>query len=280
MILRVLISAAAVAASIAPSAAAEAPLAGKWRITRAVVAPWADEAAAGEPSLAVGATVRFRARSIVGPHPIGCQNAQFAPSDVPVEGLFQGAGLTPEDAIALGLAGRNFSGVSVTCDSGVFEYHRADGESLLLALDNRIWTLDRTPGSRASASSPEGVVQRFLEAHFAGDMGFHPTAVNRKQEYLSQELKAKISDYFAKGADPDETPEVNGDPFTDSQEYPARFAVRLDDRSTPGISAPVEFSDAFTRKTVLFEMKREKGRWRINDLVYEDGKSFSALLGG
>lgn len=81
----------------------------------------------------------------------------------------------------LGLAGASFKGVSVRCDTGVFEYHYADEDTMLLALDNRIWTLARTAGTRAAEAAPEGVVQRFLEAHFAGDMGFTPETADAER---------------------------------------------------------------------------------------------------
>ena len=38
-----------------------------------------------------------------------------------------------------------------------------------VAIDNVIWTLDRSPGALAAATTPAGVVQRLLEAHFAFD---------------------------------------------------------------------------------------------------------------
>ncbi|MFZ5618340.1 MAG: DUF3828 domain-containing protein [Pseudomonadota bacterium] len=273
---------AAVAASVFGVAfAADEPAAaiqGKWRITRAVVAPWTDEAGVGEQPAWIGEAVAFRSKSVKGPHPIACGGAKYETGDVPVEGLFQGAGLTSNDAIALGLAGDSFAGVFITCDTGVFDYFRASDDSLLLALDNRIWTLDRTAGTRASKNSPEGVVQRFLETHFAGDMGFWPSALEGERSYFSQAFAAGIDAYFTKIQNPDEVPAIDGDPFSDSQEYPARFAVRADDKTKPGVAVPVEFADAFRKRMVVFELARENGRWLINDLRFEDGTRLSALL--
>ena len=39
------------------------------------------------------------------------------------------------------------AGVSLTCDRGIFEYHVADAQSILVALDNVIWTLNRSAGT-------------------------------------------------------------------------------------------------------------------------------------
>jgi hypothetical protein len=270
------------AALLAPVAAfaADGPSAhfGKWRITRAVVAPWTDEAGAGEAPALVGETVVFKARSVKAPAPLGCANAKYETTSVPPEGLFQGAELTVEQASNLGLVAGDLTGMSLACDTGVFEFHDAGPQAMLFALDNRIWTLDRSPGALASASSPEGAVQRFLEAHFAGDMGFSAEALASKRDRLSPALAAAIDAYFARPQDPEEAPPIDGDPFTDSQDYPARFSVKLDDRKTKGTAVPVVFADAFRERTVVFEMTREKGRWLIDDLKFEDGSTLSTWL--
>lgn len=282
MIAKILVGGAALAVLISVAEAAEpvSPIAGKWRITRAVVAPWTDEAGAGEQPAWIGEYVTFGARTVKGPGPIACGHVNYEATDVPPEGLFQGGLPAPaSDAmIGLGLSGASLHGVSVACDTGVFEYHYADEDTLLLALDNRIWTLDRTAGTRASKNSPEGVVQRFLEAHFDGDMGFTPASVAEKRAYLAKALGGEIDAWFLKPHCPDEAPTINGDPFTDTQEYPARFAVGADDKAAHGVAVPVEFADAFARRAVRFEMTRENRRWLIADIRYEDGSTLSALL--
>lgn len=282
MISKLLVSGGAVAAMLSFAMAGETGpiISGKWRITRSVVAPWADEAAAGGAASLVGSIVAFNANAVKAPHPIGCANAKYEATDVPTEGLFQGAELDRDnDAVVwLGLSAASIKGVSVTCDSGIFEYHYADADTLYLGLDNRIWVLDQTAGTRASKSSAEGVVQRFLEAHFAGDMGFSPEALATKRRFFSKALERKIDTWFAKPQDPNVAPEINGDPFTDSQEYPARFSVAADDKTAARISVPVEFANADLKRTAFFEMTRQKGRWLIDDVAYEDGSKLSALL--
>jgi hypothetical protein len=271
--------AAALSAAFAGGASADDSLrAGKWRITRSVTAPWSDETGAAAPSLPIGSAVTFARSSVVAPHPIGCLNARYEATEVPAEGLFQGSGLNSQQANTLGLIGETFLGVSITCDTGIFEYHRAGENSLLFALDNRTWSLDRSPGTRASANSPEGVVQRFLETHFASDMGFWPSAIDAKRRYFTKPLNEKMKAYFAGIAGADEEPEINGDPFTDSQDYPARFFVKSDDKSKPGVIVPVEYTDAYSTKTVRFSMKRAGGKWLIDDLVFEDNLSLSTLM--
>ena len=179
---------------------------------------------------------------------------------------------------SLGLSGASVKGVTVSCDTGVFDYHFADADTLLLALDNRIWTLDQTAGTRAAKSSPEGVVQRFLEAHFFGDMAFTPPSVAAKREFLSAALAGSIDAWFAQPKSPEEPPAINGDAFTDTQDYPARFAVGARSEAPTGAAVPVEFADAFVRRTVIFMLTRKNGRWRIDDLQFNDGATLKAEL--
>jgi hypothetical protein len=267
-----------VASASAAAGEGDVSIIGEWRMTRAVVAPWTDEAGAGARPDWIGARVVFAPKAVKAPTPLGCENAKYEATRVPPEGLFQGAGLTLGQANALGLGAGDRDGVSLTCDTGVFELHFAAPDTMLLALDNRIWTLDRTPGARAAAKSAEGVVQRFLEAHFDGDMGFSPPSLAAKRAYLTDALLEKIDAYFARPQDPDEAPPINGDPFTDSQEYPARFAVMRDDKRVKGVAAPVVFADAFRDRTVVYEMARENRRWLISDLKFEDGRKLTELL--
>ncbi len=245
-----------------------------------MIAPWPDAAVAGAAPSGIGETVAFGARSIRGPHPIACGKVIYEATEIPAEVLFQGG--LPEPATdamtSLGLSGAGIKGVSVSCGAGVFDYHFADADTLLLSLDNRIWTLDQTAGTRAPKPSPEGLVQRFLEAHFAGDMAFTRDLIASKSAALAPAFSDNFRVYFAKPSDLDEAPSINGDPFTDAQDYPARFSVGADDVTEAGSVVPVEFADAFARTTVLYELTRERSRWLISDLIYEDGSRLSAIL--
>ncbi|MCB2098802.1 MAG: DUF3828 domain-containing protein [Parvularculaceae bacterium] len=279
---RKLIWAAVAAAACANAFAGETPpVHGNWRITRIVPGAWA-AADSYMPSSAhlIGERVTFMRGEVVAPRPVGCGRANFTSYDAPVEEMFQSAGIGTNGALALGVKGPTISSFSVSCNQGLYEYHRVTASSILVGIDNQVWTLDRTPGTRATARSPEGVVQRFLERHFAGSMAFQKDAVSEKREFFTDAFAAKMVAYLDRNQNADEAPSINGDPFTDSQEYPTRFAVGADKKKVPGKLVPVEFSDAFASKTVRYELKREGGRWRIDDLVFEDESRLSGLIGG
>jgi len=87
-----------------------------------------------------------------------------------------------------------------------------------------------------------------------------------------------VAHYFAQPASADEVPVINGDPFTDSQEYPTRFAVNKASVRGSSAEVPVRFADAYRNRNVTYLLVRERGVWRLDDLVYEQGETLQGLL--
>lgn len=263
----------------APGLAAPSDLAGSWRFTHALAAPWGAPLA-GSAELA-GQTLRLTARSMAGPAPLDCGGAaRLEATAYPAEGLFQGglpAPATPA-AQALGLGKFPVEGLRVTCDQGSFEFHQADADTLLLGLDNRVWTLSRAAGARVSADSPAGRVQALLERHFSGDMGFDAGTAQTKAPFQSKALNRRFAAYLAQPRSPDRVPPIDGDPYTDSQEYPTRFAVGPARMQHNRARVPVRFADGWSQRTVIYELAREAGAWRVDDLEYGSGGRLGALL--
>lgn len=255
-----------------------APPKGAWRIVMAKPGPWATADELPEQAPLIGKSILFHGDHIDGPPPLACGRASFGFYETPADGLFQGAGLSATDAAKLGLGADKVKSFTLNCTTGVFEFHYADDETLLLGLDNRVWTLTGAPGARVRKSSPEGVTERFLEAHFNGDMEFTKSALATKRSALSKSLAAAIDAYLEKPQDENEAPTINGDPFTDTQDYPTRFAVGSDDPKAAGIFVPVVYADAYSKRHVDFQLKRQRGRWVIDDLRYEDGSTLRELL--
>jgi len=253
-------------------------LLGKWRFTLAVDAPWSKPAKGLPPWH--GKILNLTPQAMRGPQPLHCGNVRYENTQYPAAGLFQGNLPAPADKAAqsLGIARLPVSGLRVTCDAGVFELHQVDADTLLLALDNRIWTLSRAPGALAITATPEGRVESFLEKHFSGDMGFDAASVKRMQVFFSKQLLEDMRNYFAKPQKPDEVPVINGDPFTNSQEYPTRFAVGKSSLKGAMASVPVRFADAFREYVLTYELHPEHGAWRIQDVRDDKGESLHKLL--
>jgi hypothetical protein len=264
-----------------PAQTATNRLVGTWRVTRGMVAPWVtDKNYHPDTSSWIGKTIRFDAARVTGPEALNCGNARYEATSVPAEGMFQGT-LTKSasaEAMRVGVSKFPIAGTSLTCDTGIFEFHFPDSTSALLAMSNAIWTLDRSPGAMASATSPAGVVQRFLEAHFAREMGFSKIAMQRKMRFVTTSLYALMTRYFAMPANPNEAPVINGDPFTNSQEYPTRFSVEAVSGEGSPSTVRVRFSDAARVESVTYQLRRENNVWRIDDVKYRDGASLRAQL--
>ena len=256
----------------------DATLRDVWRFTHALPAPWG----APLPGAAdlTGRTLTVTGNSVDGPKPFACKNASSELIQLPAAGLFQG--ILPGDAtraaLALGLIRFPLNSSSLRCDSGVFDFHYADADTVLIGLDNRVWSLSRAPGAKAAANAAEGVVQRLLEAHFAGGMGFSAQTLANKRPFLSDGLWQAANVYLAKPQPSDEVPAINGGPFTGSQEYPTRFAVQPARIAGDKAEVEIKFSGAEPDSRLRYRLIREADAWRVDDIVYSAGASFRGLM--
>jgi hypothetical protein len=250
-----------------------------WRFTHALSAPWG-KALPGAAPLA-GERLTIGVTMLEGPAPIACEPASVEHLSVPAEGLFEG-GLGEQAearARALGFSGFPVPLIRITCANAAFDFARVDEDTLLFALDNQVWSLSQAPGALAPAGTPEAAVQALLETHYAGDLGFTIQSVAGKGEQLSIALRQALADYFAQPWREDEVPPINGDPFTDSQEYPTRFAVGAAKVDGDAAEAEVRFADGWVAFDLRYRLRREDGAWRVDDVMGRDGSSLRELLG-
>ncbi len=255
--------------------------AGAWRFTHAQPAPW-DPANPLGPDLR-GQVITISDDSFQGPAYLQCERATFSRLTLPAEGLFEGGLPAPAETAAnsLGLAHFPVATTRVTCANAGFDLHQVDPLTVLIGLDNRVWTLSQTAGTESANSGDNraaGLVQLLLETHFSETMGFVPDTTKTKWGYFSRDLKQAIEGYFAVQRPVDEVPPINGDPFTDSQEYPTRFAVTrvTGDSSRAGVE--VVFANAFNTYPLVYLLVREPDGWKLDNIVYSGGYTFLKLL--
>jgi hypothetical protein len=264
----------------ATTATLAGPAAESWRITHALPAPWSDAPPVGRDL--AGQALTFDDGALRGPEPLQCEPARIEPVDLPAAGLFEGNLPAPagDRARALGLSAFPVETRRVTCPDAGFDFHRADADTLLIGLDNRVWVLSRAAGATAAPDSPTGVVQRFLELHFSGDMAFTPASVAARADFLTPALQRKVVTYFSRPVPEDEVPAINGDPFTDSQEYPTRFAVG--EATIEGATAhlPVRFGDGWRSYVLRYRLLQEGTVWRVDDVIPTTGDGLRAALQG
>lgn len=130
----------------------------------------------------------------------------------------------------------------------------------------------------AAAATPQAVVQALLQRHLKEDMGYTPASVARKAEWLTASLRQHIAAGFAKPVPDDEVPDIDGDPFTNSQDPPKRFKLEAVKLQGNQAEVPVRFSGNGSSERIRFLLKLEQGAWRIDDVAYEDGSTLRGLL--
>lgn len=133
-------------------------------------------------------------------------------------------------------------------------------------------------GAQMAQGSPSALVQQFLETHFAGRMAFDSTSVAAKRPFLSDGFVAAIDAYFVRKTSANEAPAIDGDLFTDSQEYPTRFAVLSESISNDSASVSIQFSDDQMTKLMSYQLIQRNGAWRVDDVRDNRGSSLRLIL--
>jgi len=122
-------------------------------------------------------------------------------------------------------------------------------------------------------------VQDFYRFHFAHNMAFTPDAVKARSAWLSPRLLEICTAHFASPSAPDEVPIINGDSFTNSQEYPNSFQVGTPSLSNSTALVPVSFQWPDGRKRSLsVALVMQNRKWLIDNIRYPDGSSLHSLI--
>lgn len=129
------------------------------------------------------------------------------------------------------------------------------------------------------AAGPAAVVRALFSDHIKHDMAFTKASIARKAKWLSADFLKQLNAELERPGNPDEVPNIDGDPFTNSQEYPKRFVVGKAEIRGAATRIPVTFTGNGVRRTVAVQLQKSPDGWRVDDLVYEDGKTLRSLLG-
>ena len=132
-----------------------------------------------------------------------------------------------------------------------------------------------------AARAPVAVVREFYRYHFAHDMAFTRAAIRRRAGWLAPDLLSLCRAYFAAPSPADEPPSIEGDPFTDSQEYPSAFRIGAAAVSGDTALVPVTFTwrGGGTQPGITVVLTRAR-RWRIADIRFGRGGTLRDLLTG
>ena len=133
--------------------AADASYIGTWKLTGAVVAPWADpkqKPDSAEMTRLLNKKVVFQAKQIAGPPPLACRAPHYKESDVTADMLFQGAfeemqskdkSIDPDKlAASLGFAGKTIRTLETGCE---IDFHFVDAATAEIGLNEYVYTLKK-----------------------------------------------------------------------------------------------------------------------------------------
>jgi hypothetical protein len=136
-----------------PARAADAFYIGTWKISAAVVAPWADpkqKSDSAEQARLLNKTIAFKPKEIAGPPPFACKAAHYKESDFSADMLFQGAfdemrsnnkSVDPDKlAASLGFIGQRIKTLQTGCE---FDFHFIDETTAETGLNNSVYTLKK-----------------------------------------------------------------------------------------------------------------------------------------
>lgn len=262
-------------------AAGQALPSGRWVLLHGEAAPWVSSCAAerSPPTALLGRKVVFEARRIRSDSPLACDKLSRTATALPPQGLFQGNLPAPAEEAARRLGFERFPvrGMRADCDNGSFDYHFVEPGTLRVALDNVVWTLVREDGD----GTPRTALMNFYGFHLANDMGFTQAGAAARTRWLSPGLRQLLEDYFAAPGNPDEAPPIDGDPFTDTQEYPTGFRIVALRQSGESAEAAMTFDLGGKARRSLQVVLRgcPQMRWCVDDLRYEDGDTLRGILG-
>jgi hypothetical protein len=125
---------------------------------------------------------------------------------------------------------------------------------------------------------PFVVVQQFFQFHFAHDMAFSEASVNAKQAWFTEDFYKKLIAELKKPVPKGEVPNTDGDPFTDSQEYPKSFKLIRSDVRGDRATVTVDFLWPDDKTTVQVALLRTAKGWLIDDILYDKEDSLRKLL--
>ena len=246
-----------------------------WRVVASRAAPW-NPGGGVTPRGQIGSSWRWdQARLQLGAT-VRCQAPRHHFLLSPAEGLFEGnlPAPAPAAARALGLRRLPLATQRIECDNASIDLHHARNGRAMTGWDGRVLTLRRSAGE----VSPLATAQALLLAHFGGDMAFTRASTAAKARWLSPGLNRRIGAWMARPADPNEAPEINGDPFTDAQEYPTQFELEPASVQAGRAEVPVRLRNDGRQWQLTLELLRIGANWRIDDVRYEDGTRLRALL--
>jgi hypothetical protein len=114
-------------------------------------------------------------------------------------------------------------------------------------------------------------VRAFYQFHFKHDMGFTEKTIRQKQRWFEASFYQLLLEEAKRGAAAtDEAPDLEGDPFTNSQEYPDSFQVGKAVRSGEQVNVEIIFVWKHEKRKGQVLLVKQKNRLLISNIIYDD----------
>jgi len=161
--------------------------------------------------------------------------------------------------------------------------HRASFVLLIgLGLIVPIGTRASTPQKLGPRDPAQAAVRAFYQFHLIHEKNFTARNVRLRKRWLTPELFGLLLGELKREAEeskahPDEAPYFEGDPFTDSQEYPDSFRVGQSEvngdlaKVTVTLLWSARTSRGRDKRDIVVEVTRTSAAWLINDVLHGDG---------
>jgi hypothetical protein len=139
------------------------------------------------------------------------------------------------------------------------------------------------PGEPTDLNSPAAqTVRSFYQFHFHHSMGFSEAGLKAREKWLDTGLYDMLLKELKKPQSPNEAPDMEGDPFTNSQEYPNSFQVTKSTETGDAATVNVVFQwpkggNPPRPATIQLRKDAKSGAWKISNVV-SDGDDLVADL--
>ena len=131
-------------------------------------------------------------------------------------------------------------------------------------------------GADPDVSAATAVARAFYEFHFRHDMGFGEAGLRARRQWLAPALYRSLLTEARKPKSSDEVPLIDGDPFTDSQEYPSSFRIGTAAKVRNGGGKVVVEAAMITgssTRPVRLVIASFNGHYRIVNFIFPGGGS-------
>jgi hypothetical protein len=129
-----------------------------------------------------------------------------------------------------------------------------------------------------TSARPEDVVKAFYKFHLSHDMGFSEDSVKVKEAWFTKDLLEKMLAKLREPVPQYQDPDIDGDPFTDSQEYPKRFKIKGSSIAGDKATVMVQVYPPGRKRNIQVVLLHQPEGWLIDDLVYEDATTLRKQL--